>query len=67
MSLPTLDQVHHATLSGVPLLLVMLSCFLVGAFGMRLALLLDARALWRMITRQEEADTTVAKTREGEE
>ena len=67
MSLPTLDQVHNAHLAGLPLLLVMLACFLVGAFSMRLALELDARALWRMITRQKDAETNNESRREGEE
>lgn len=67
MSLPTFDQVHNAHLSGVPLLLVMLACFLVGAFSMRLALELDARALWRMITRQKDAEPRKETAREGEE
>lgn len=48
-----LDKIHHATLSGIPLMLVMLACFLVGALCARLAIELDARALWAAIRRKE--------------
>lgn len=51
-----LDKIHHATLSGVPLMLVMLACFLVGALCARLALELDARALWDTIRRKAPQD-----------
>lgn len=52
MSLPTPDKIHDASLSGIPLLLVMLACFLVGALCMRFAIELDARALWDAIRRK---------------
>ena len=51
-----LDKIHHATLSGIPLMLVMLACFLVGALCARLALELDARALWDAIRRKASQD-----------
>lgn len=52
MPLPTLDKIHNASLTGIPLLVVMLACFLVGALCARLALELDARALWDAIRRK---------------
>lgn len=47
-----LDKIDSATLSGFPLMLVMLACFLVGALCARLAVELDARALWDVIRRK---------------
>lgn len=47
-----LEKIHHATLSGIPLMLVMLACFLVGALCARLAIEFDARALWDAIRRK---------------
>jgi hypothetical protein len=51
-----LDRINDATLSGIPLLVVMLACFLVGALAARLALELDARALWDAIRRNKKPD-----------
>lgn len=63
-----LDKVHSATLSGIPLMFVMLACFLVGAIGARLALELDARALWALIRRKapQKEDATEAPERSEE-
>ena len=47
--LELLDRIHHANLTGYALMLVMLACFLVGAIATRLAIELDAKALWRFI------------------
>lgn len=62
MSLPTPDKIHDATLSGIPLLLVMLACFLVGALCMRFAIELDARALWDAIRRKATAPDATDET-----
>lgn len=56
MPLPTLDKVHDAHLAGIPLLLVMLACFLVGAIATRLAIEHDAKRLWRFILSRKPAD-----------
>ena len=56
LMLGLLDKIHHATLSGIPLMLVMLACFLVGALCARFAVELDARALWDAVRRKAPRD-----------
>lgn len=66
MSLPTLDKVHDAALSGIPLLLVMLACFLVGAIATRLAIEYDAARLWRFILNRKPRDAKAEIPEEAE-
>lgn len=59
MSLATfLHNVTSAELSGFPLMAVMLLCFLGGALVTRLAIELDARALWNAVkdARKQESE-----------
>lgn len=60
MPVPSLDKIHDAALSGIPLLLAMLASFLVGALATRYAIELDARALWDTIRRNKPAESTTA-------
>lgn len=60
------ERIHHATLSGFPLLVVMLACFLVGAISTRLALEVDARALWRFVLARKPREDPDATVREDE-
>lgn len=64
MSFDIIDRINDASLSGFGLMLVMLAAFLVGAISMRLALALDAKALWAFIRR---AKTTTEDTPEERE
>lgn len=57
MNFDIIDRIDSATLSGFPLMLVMLACFLVGALSMRLALEFDAKALWAAIRRNKPNST----------
>lgn len=53
MTFDIIDRIDNASLSGMGLMLVMLASFLVGAISMRLALELDAKALWAVIRRSK--------------
>lgn len=55
MSFDIIDRINDATLSGFGLMLVMLAAFLVGALSMRLAIELDAKALWALVRRSKSA------------
>lgn len=67
MSFPELlDHVHHATLTGYALMLVMLACFLVGAISTRIAIELDAKALWRVILSRKPTRVQSAAIEEDE-
>lgn len=61
-----LDRIQHAHLSGFALLLVMLACFLVGALCTRLALELDAKALWAFILSRKPASPRKEESEEAE-
>lgn len=64
MSFDIIDRINNASLSGFGLMLVMLAAFLVGALSMRLALELDAKALWALVRRSK---TTTDDTDDGGE
>lgn len=67
MSFPELlDRIHHATLTGYALMLVMLACFLVGAIATRIAIELDAKALWRVILSRKPTRAESAAPEEDE-
>lgn len=51
--LDILDRIHHATLSGFPLMLVLLLCFFAGAFSAWVALTRDVRHLWTLARTQK--------------
>lgn len=62
-----LHNVMSAELSGFPLMAVMLLCFLGGALVTRLAIELDARALWNAIRDARKSAPENAEDSEGVE
>lgn len=64
--LELLDRIHNANLTGYALMLVMLACFLVGAIATRLAIELDAKALWRLILSRKPTPKTDEEPKEAE-